>query len=213
MSDPKIIDISRSLDESTAVWPGDTPFSRKWVMAIPEGCSCNTSTITLSAHTGAHTDAPSHFVQGAPAIDEVPLTKYMGRCRVVHTKHKDSVRPSDLHGLDLSKCERVLLRTPQAPATDAWDDGFTFISKEAAMLLVESGVKLVGIDTPSVDSMNSKTLDAHKILFGGGVAILESIDLSVVSEGDYQLIALPLRIRGGDSSPVRAVLLPFSKSD
>jgi arylformamidase len=209
MDQRSIIDISRVLDENTAVWPGDTPFSRKWVMAIPDGCSCNTSTITLSAHTGAHTDAPSHFVEGAPNIDQVSLTKYMGRCRVVHTKNRDCVILEDIAGVDLTRCQRVLFRTPQAPATDAWDNSFTYISREVAEALVKARIRLVGIDTPSVDSMNSKTLDAHKILFEGGVAILESIDLSDVFEGYYQLIALPLRIKGGDSSPVRAVLLPL----
>lgn len=205
--EPTIIDISRTIGESTAVWPGDTPFSRRWVMAIPGGCSCNTSTITLSAHTGAHTDAPSHFLHGAPSIDQVSLRKYMGPCIVIRTKDRECVRPSDFEGVDLRSAERVLFRTPAAPATDAWDDRFTYLSIEAARALAEAGVELVGIDTPSVDAMDSKTLDAHKILFEGGVAILESIDLSGVEPGPYQLIALPLRIAGGDSSPVRAVLL------
>ena len=205
----QIIDISRIIAEDTAVWPGDTPFSRKWVMAIQDGCSCNTSTITLSAHTGAHTDAPSHFLEGAPPIDQVPLQRYMGPCRVVHTKHRDFVRPDDLSGIDLSSDERILFRTIAAPATDAWDDDFTAISLEVATMLADARVPLVGIDTPSVDPMNSKTLDAHKALLKGGVGILESIDLTHVPESAYELIALPLRIRHGDSSPVRAILRPL----
>lgn len=203
---PEIIDISRRIDENTAVWPGDTKFSRRWVMAIPDGCSCNTSTITLSAHTGAHTDAPSHFVHGADDIDQVPLEKYIGRCRVIHAKHRDAIKLDDLEGLDLKHEQRLLFKTPAAPADDQWDDDFAYVSPEVARKAAADGLTLIGIDTPSMDPMTSKTLDAHKALSEGGVAILESIDLTGVDEGVYELIALPLRIGGGDSSPVRAIL-------
>ncbi|MAG56215.1 MAG: hypothetical protein CMJ83_07995 [Planctomycetes bacterium] len=206
----EIIDISRLLSEDVAVFPGDTQFSRKWVMSIDDGCSCNTSTFTLSAHTGAHTDAPSHFVKGAPTLDQVPLDKYLGRCRVIHGKHADAIKLDDLEGLDLAAEERLLFRTPNAPGDDEWDDAFAYVSKEVAERAAGDGLTLIGIDTPSVDPMTSKTLDAHRALFGGGVAILESIDLSGVDEGVYRLIALPLRIAGADSSPVRAVLLKES---
>jgi len=205
----EIIDISRVVSEETAVWPGDTTFSRTWVMSMADGCSCNTSTITLSAHTGAHTDAPSHFVEGAPTLEQVDLRKYMGPCRVVHTRHQDAVRLDDIEGVDLAREQRLLFRTPNPPTDDAWDDGFTCVSVEVARAAAEAGVQLIGIDTPSMDPMTSKTLDAHKALFSGGVAILESIDLEGVDEGRYELIALPLKIRGADSSPVRAILRPL----
>jgi len=202
----RIIDISRLISEETAVFPGDTPFSRNWVMAIADGCSCNTSTITLSAHTGAHADAPSHYVDGAATIDEVPLDQYVGRCRVIHARHPDAIRLDDIEGMDLAREERLLFRTPRAPADDTWQDDFTYLSVEVAERAAREGLRLIGIDTPSVDPSDSKTLDAHKALFSGGVSLLESIDLSAVDEGVYELIALPLRIARGDSSPVRAVL-------
>jgi arylformamidase len=112
----------------------------------------------------------------------------------------------DVEGLDLGREERILFRTPRAVGDDAWDDAFAYLSLEFARKAAEAGMKLVGIDTPSVDPMTSKTLDAHKVLLRGGVAILEGIDLSRVAEGRYELIALPLRIAGGDASPVRAIL-------
>lgn len=202
----EIIDISRLVSEETAVWPGDTSFSRTWVMSIADGGSCNTSTITLSAHTGAHTDAPSHFIDDGPTLDQVDLRKYLGPCRVLNARHRDAIRLDDLEGLDLQAEERLLFRTPEPPGDDTWDDGFTYVSVEVARAAAEGGLKLIGIDTPSMDPMTSKTLDAHKALFAGGVAILESIDLSNVDEGRYELIALPLKIRGADSSPVRAIL-------
>ena len=139
-------------------------------------------------------------------IDQVPLEKYIGRCRVVHAKHRDAIRLDDLDGLDLAAEQRLLFRTVAAPADDVWDNGFTYVSAEVARKAAADGLTLIGIDTPSMDPMTSKTLDAHKALFEGGVAILESIDLSNVDEGVYELIALPLKIGGGDSSPVRAIL-------
>jgi arylformamidase len=205
----QLIDISRTISETTAVWPGDTPFSRRYVMAIEEGSSCNTSTITMTTHIGAHTDAPHHYEAGAPTIDQVPLHKYIGPCRVVHARDPDAVRIADLEGIDLGREERLLFRTPGALADDAWRDDFPYLSVEVAAALAGAGVKLVGIDTPSVDPMDSKTLEAHKVLLTGGVAILEGICLDHVAAGRYELIALPLRIAGGDSSPVRAVLRPL----
>lgn len=202
----RIIDISRPIGESTAVWPGDTPFSRKWVMAIEDGCSCNTSTITLTTHIGAHTDAPRHFLESEPTIDRVPLEKYLGPCRVVHTRDPAAVTLADLDGVDFAAEERLLFRTPSALADDEWKDDFPFISVEVARAAAEAGLRLIGIDTPSVDPMTSKTLTAHKTLLSGGVAILEGIDLRHVAEGRYELIALPLKIADGDASPVRAIL-------
>ena len=205
----RLIDISRPIGEKTAVWPGDTPFSRKWVMAIDEGCSCNTSTITLTTHIGAHTDAPRHFLEGEPTIDQVPLEKYIGPCRVVHIRDPEAVTLADLEGIDLANEQRLLFRTPSDLDDEEWRDDFHYISLEVAQAAA-AGTLLLGIDTPSVDPMTSKTLDAHKSLLSGGVAILEGIDLREVPEGRYELIALPLKIADGDASPVRAILRTLS---
>lgn len=207
MSD--LIDVSRLVSEETAVWPGDTPFSRKWVMAIEEGCACNTSTFTMSAHTGTHTDAPCHFDDDAASLEKVDLELYIGRCRVIHAGQADCIRPSDIDGLDLREEERLLFRTEPHLADDAWRDDFAYVSAEVAARAAAEGLKLIGIDTPSMDPMESKTMTAHKTLLSGGVAILEGLDLSGVPEGRYELIALPLRIARADSSPVRAVLRPL----
>lgn len=209
MADGGLIDISRNVSERTAVWPGDTPFSRRWVMSLDEGDACSTSTLTLSAHTGTHTDAPCHFVKGERGIAEMPLQAYLGRCRVVHAGDPDRVGPGDLQGLDLAREERLLFRTRGAPGDEEWRDDFAFIDPRVARTAAEAGLRLIGLDTPSVDPMQSKTMEAHKILLAGGVAILEGADLSRVEAGVYELIALPLRIEGGDSSPVRAVLRPW----
>ena len=213
MPDRDYIDISRRISEKTAVWPGDTPFSRRWVMSIADGAACNTSTITLSSHTGTHADAPLHFEEGAAGIDAVELGAYLGPCRVIHTRTRACVTTADLQDVVLERGMRLLLKTPEAPGDEEWKDDFAFISEEVAGALAKARLALVGIDTPSVDPMDSKTMDAHKILLAGGVAILESLDLSSVPEGNYELIALPLKIAGGDSSPVRAVLRPLKGED
>ena len=205
-------DISRLVSERTAVWPGDTQFSRRWVMEIPAGAAVNTSTLTLSAHTGTHTDAPCHFADGAPSLADVALDAYLGRCRVVHARSRTRVGLEDVAGLDLAREERLLFRTDPQLGDEDWKDDFAYIAPELARAAATAGLRLIGIDTPSVDPMTSKTMDAHRALFAGGVAILESVDLSAVPEGVYELIALPLRIAAADSSPVRAVLRAWKSS-
>lgn len=206
-----IKDISRTISEKTAVWPGDTPFSRKYVMAIEEGQAVNTSTITLSTHTGSHADAPLHFEAGAPGIGEVSLDAYIGRCRVLTARDPVCARVEDVEGLDLRAEERLLFRSQKPLADDEWDDDFAYLHPDLARKAAREGLRLIGLDTPSVDPMTSKTMEAHKALLSGGVSILESLDLRSVPDGLYELIALPLKIRGGDSAPVRAVLRPWEK--
>ena len=205
----RLYDISEPLDPETAVFPGDTPFSRQWVMRMEEGGSCNVSAIRMSAHCGTHTDAPLHFdPQGADMVD-VNLSAYIGPCRVVDLKGEGepSVLPaSALTGELLEGAQRLLFRTRENHDHRVFDTGFTSVGPAAARVLVEAGLLLVGIDSPSMDHASSSDLPAHRVLCGGGVAILESLDLSGVPAGDYQLAALPLKIVGSDSSPVRAVL-------
>jgi arylformamidase len=206
MSGKRIFDVSRGIDERTAVWPGDTTFSRRAVMTIAGGCSCNVSTITMSLHTGTHADAPSHYLEGAPAAHQVDLAKYVGPCRVMTPTSRDGLRPVDVAGLDLAREERLLFRHPAPLRDDEWRDDFFYCSPEAAELFAAVPLKLLGLESPSMDPMTSKELRAHKTLHRAGVAILESLDLSLVPDGRYELIALPLKLLGADAAPVRAVL-------
>jgi arylformamidase len=210
MSGPaRIWDVSEPLSPATAVFPGDTPFSQQWIMRMEDGGSCNVSTVRLSAHCGTHTDAPLHFDPNGHDIASVPLDVYIGRCRVVDVTGTGTPRlvaPGDLERAVGAGVERVLLRTGRRHDSARFDEGFTALGPRAAEVLVRARIKLVGIDTPSMDHATSKDLRAHHVLHGGGVAILENLDLSSVPPGDYELIALPLKIVGGDSSPVRAIL-------
>jgi arylformamidase len=205
----RIWDISEPIEPSTAPFPGDTPFSQEWVLRQERGGSCNVSTIRMSVHVGTHTDAPLHFDLAGPDIASVDLRAYLGRCRVVDVRGAGSpplIPASALTPAMLRGAERILFRTRDGHDHRAWDGGFTALGADAARVLIAAGIRLVGIDTPSMDHADSKELDGHHVLHGGGVAILENIDLRAVPAGDYELIALPLRIVNGDSSPVRAIL-------
>jgi arylformamidase len=202
----RIIDISQPLTRGMAVWPGDQPYESRWSARISAGSSVNVGAVTMSLHTGTHADAALHVADGDTPIDQMPLEAYVGPAVVVEAYAVDALTPKLLVGIDLQRYPRVLFRTRQSQS-GIWEEPFAFISAELARNLVAAGVRLVGLDTPSVDAVDSKTLDAHHILFGGRVANLENLLLEHVAPGYYELIALPLRIEGMDGSPVRAVLV------
>lgn len=199
-------DITPTLSPATPMWPGDTPFQTETTWEIENGCPVKVSKITMSTHSGAHCDAPSHYDIHGVAIDAVPLDVYMGACRVIDCIGIKLVEPQHIaHALE-NMPARVLLKTYRQAPTDQWDAGFAAVSVEAIDLLAQRGVRLIGIDTPSLDPQESKTLDAHHAVQRNRMAILEGIVLDDVSEGTYELIALPLKLAGMDASPVRAVL-------
>lgn len=205
----RLFDISEPIEPASATFPGDSPFSQEWVARQEQGASCNVSTIRMSVHVGTHTDAPLHFDLAGPDIASIDLTQYIGRCRVVDVRGEGSPKQVPASALTpelLAGAERILLRTRDEHDHRRWDPDFTALGPDAAKALVAAGIRLVGIDTPSMDHADSKNLAGHHTLFEGGVAILENLDLRRVPAGDYELIALPLRIVNGDSSPVRAIL-------
>ncbi|ACC69700.1 arylformamidase [Paraburkholderia phymatum] len=200
-------DITPAVDTATPVWPGDTPVGIERVWRMEAGSPVNVARLTMSPHTGAHTDAPLHYDAGGVAIGAVPLDSYLGRCRVIHCIGvKPLVMPDDLAGSLDGVPPRVLLRTYREAPTTFWDSGFCAVAPETIDLLAARGVKLIGIDTPSLDPQESKTMDAHHRIRAHRMAILEGIVLDAVAPGDYELIALPLKLSTLDASPVRAVL-------
>ena len=200
-----IYDISPLVDETIAVWPGDTPFSAKDLLRIEDGASVHLSTITLSCHTGAHADAPCHYLAGKESIDEAPLEPFLGPCRLVDVTPKDqAIRPEDLDGVELEP--RMLLRSGCGTDRSVFPDPLTCLTVELIEYLAGSGVVLIGLDSPSVDRFDSKELPCHKALYEHRIANLENLALDSVPTGRYELIALPLRLKGRDASPVRAIL-------
>jgi arylformamidase len=202
----RLWDISPAVAEGFPVFPGDTPFAQRWTWTLGPGCPVNVSAVTLSPHTGAHADAPLHYDPEGASIGDVGLDAYFGPCRVIHAIGVGSlVEPAHLAQRLAHTPPRVLLRTyRKVPA--GWDAGFTAVAPAALELLHHHGVRLIGIDTPSLDPEQSKTLDSHQVVRRHKMAILEGIVLDEIAEGDYELIALPLKWKGLDASPVRAVL-------
>jgi arylformamidase len=205
----RIWDISERIEPGTATFPGDNAFSQEWVMRIADGASCNVSTIRMSVHVGTHTDAPLHYDTDGSDMASVDIGKYLGRCRVIDVLSVGSppLIPADALTPELlAGAERVLLRTNAEHDHRTFNPEFASLGGPAAKVLAAAGIQLVGIDTPSMDHSTNKELDGHQALYAGGIAILENLDLTGVPAGDYELIALPLRIVGCDSSPVRAIL-------
>lgn len=203
----RLWDISPPLHTRSPVFPGDTPYSQVWSATIGPGCPVNVSQITTSPHAGAHADAPLHYASGAPAIGAVDLAPYLGLCRVIHAIAVGPlVRPEHLAHAQAGLPPRVLVRTCTRAVVDRWVDDFSAFAPETLQWLADRGVRLVGIDTASVDPASSKTLDAHQVLLRRDLRVLENLVLDDVPEGDYELIALPLKLMEADASPVRAVL-------
>ncbi len=206
MAVKKLRDISPAVSPSSALFPGDRAYAQEWTASLGPGCPVNLSAVTLSPHIGAHADAPLHYGAGAPAIGAVSLEPFLGPCRVIHAIGCGPlVRREHLaHAVDALP-PRVLVRTC-ANAPLHWSPAFSAFAPETIAWLATLGVRLVGIDSQSVDPAESKTLPSHRQLLALDMRVLENLVLDDVPAGDYELIALPLRWVLADASPVRAVL-------
>jgi len=201
-----IHDITPPITDRLKVWPGDAPPSREILCDLRRGDAVTLSTLRATVHLGAHADAPSHNGADAPAIDARGLDYYLGPCQVVRVAvvRGGRVTPDMLTGP--VRAERVLIATGTYPNPEEFNADFAALSPELVRALHEQGVRLVGIDTPSVDPFDSTDLPSHRMFLRCDMAILEGLALNGVPEGIYELIALPLRLVGFDASPVRAVL-------
>lgn len=203
----QIWDISPAIRPAAPVFPGDTPYSQEWVASIGPGCPVNVSAIHLSPHVGAHADAPLHYDPQGAAIGAVDLDAFLGPCRVIHAIDCGPLIEwrHIAHAIDAGLPARVLVRTYEK-APIGWDADLAAYAPETVQKLADLGVKLIGIDTASIDPASSKSLDSHMVIRQRGLRVLENLVLDEVSEGDYELIALPLKLTEADASPVRAVL-------
>ena len=200
-------DISAPIHSASPVYPGDTPYAQVWTASISEACPVNVSTLTFSPHIGTHADAPLHYDAQGQAMGAVDLAPYIGPCRVIH-----AIACGPLiewahiaHAISADLPPRVLVRTyvQQPPQWDAQLSGF---APATIARLADLGVQLIGIDTASIDPADSHNLDSHMLVRARNLRILENLVLDAVPEGDYELIALPLKLMQADASPVRAVL-------
>jgi len=214
----EIFDISRSLFNELAPWPGDTPFRFDLGWKLAEGATVNVGAISMSVHNGTHADAPFHFDKNGASIECVPLDSYFGEASVVDLTNvfdtsDDARRKQQITIADLGPVAHSLKHAPRLLVkTGVWKDSRVFpnwipvIAADVPTWLRERGVKLLGLDLPSVDPIEAKQLTNHHALAADGIAILESLNLDQVAAGVYHFSALPLKITGGDAGPVRAVL-------
>jgi arylformamidase len=206
--EPRLYDITRPLAASTACWPGDVPFSFRLGWRIRDGASVNVGAVEMSVHAGTHCDAPYHYDDAGPTVELLPPEVFVGPAWVVDVRDSPERWRPVLDGLDLHRTPRVLFRTGGWPDSSRFPDGIPVMERELPDWLGGQGVVLVGVDLPSVDPLDSKTLDNHHALGRRGIAILEGLWLDDVSAGRYELIAPPLKVVGADGSPLRALLRP-----
>lgn len=202
----KLFDISPVVSEQSALFPGDVPLSRTLQCELTKGDTVNLSSFTCSPHVGAHADAPFHYDKNGATIEALDLDPYLGECWVVTCQRKPLILAEDCEPAIRGGAKRVLFRTLSHPDPNVFNTDFSAFSPEAVRALGKAGVCLVGIDTPSIDPAASKDLPSHHEIFRWNMRNLENLVLAAVPDGRYELIALPLRLKGFDASPVRAIL-------
>jgi arylformamidase len=202
------IDISLPIREGMIVYEGDPDISVSSALALERGDPANVSTLRLGSHTGTHMDAPLHFIAGAPGIDTLPLDLLIGPALVAEVDAERLIEPEHLAALPLAGLTRLLLKTKNSALWDrpTFSRHYVALSLAGARLLIERGVKLIGVDYLSIEAFGAEGHPVHKTLLGAGLVILEGLDFRRVTPGVYELYCLPLRIAGGDGSPCRAVL-------
>ena len=203
----RIWDISPPVSAESPVFPGDTAYSQEWSATLGPGCPVNVSRVTMSPHVGSHADAPLHYGNEGATIGNVDLAPYLGPCRVIHAIAKGPlIEWRHIEHATRELPPRVLVRTYDRMPVDRWDGALAAYAPSTIEKLAALGVKLVGIDTASIDPAESKSLDSHQVIRRLDLRVLENLVLDDVPEGDYELIALPLKLMTADASPVRAVL-------
>jgi arylformamidase len=203
------IDISIGLHDGMVHWPDNPPVQIGFVLAIEKGDTSNVSKISMGAHTGTHMDAPLHFIPGGQSIDTMPFSATIGRARVIEIQDTESIMVAELEHHRIQMGERILFKTinsTQYWQTDEFEKNFVFISKEAAEYLINVRVQTVGVDYLSAGGYFKDGPETHRVLLGAGIWIIEGLNLTPVTAGDYELICLPLKLTGSEGAPARAIL-------
>ena len=202
-----LYDVTRPLVAGIPVWPGDVPCRFAWTARLEDGAAYNASELCMSAHTGTHADGPFHVLPDGIRIGEAPLDAYLGPARLVDAAGRDRLDAAwAAEVLAAGAPERLLVHTGAWTDPAVFPTRFAALDAQSARMLADAGVRLFGTDAPSPDAFDSADLPAHRILLGAGAGIIENLLLDGVPTGEYELIALPLRLVESDGSPVRAVL-------
>ncbi|MEO6992538.1 MAG: cyclase family protein, partial [Lacunisphaera sp.] len=171
-----------------------------------DGADANVGRLRMSVHAGTHADAAYHYNESGLHIDEMPLDLFVGAARVVDVRGHAIITPALLESFNFKDTPRVLFRSDTWSDTTVFPTQWPVFDPATPAWLAARGVRLIGLDVPSVDTLTSSGMPMHHLIDRAGLVILENLDLRDVAPGVYDLIALPLRIKGGDGSPIRAVL-------
>jgi arylformamidase len=205
----EVYDISLLLGE-TATYPGDAPFSREMLFEIASGANYDLSTLTLSSHAGTHLDAPAHFIAGGKTLDLYPLKRFILPAHVVSVYDDEAITQDTLFGIEIKEGDALLFKTKNSlrgiSGQGIFTKDFVYLSADAAKYCLDLGVSMVGIDYLSIDQFGNDLSPVHNLLLGNDVLILEGIDLLKVPPGEYILFCTPLRVKGAEAAPARAIL-------
>jgi arylformamidase len=206
------IDVSAPIDPQIApVYPGNAPIKLDFMLDYAKGDRLDLSAYSLGAHTGTHVDAPLHFIKGGTPVDKIPLEPFVGPARVIDCSPDATViDAAELNKHAWKGAQRILFRTRNSRngwMTDpTFHEDFTYVAPDAAKLLADAGVVLVGVDYLSIEKFHSPEPKAHLALLGKGIPVVEGLSLKDVAAGDYDLIVLPLRVVDHEAAPARAIL-------
>lgn len=206
-----IYDISVRLGDESIDYPGDTPYFRELIWTIKDSGICDLSKLVMSAHSGTHIDMPAHFIESGGTLDSYPVQDFILPAQVVNIEDKEAIRPVELKNLNIEPGDALLFKTYNSVSghckTGSFSERFVYLSPEAAELCVDKEVSLVGIDYITIERYGDEAFPSHRKILGNNILVLEGINLNAVPSGRYTLLCLPLKIKGGEASPVRAVLL------
>lgn len=201
-----LLDVSMPVTPRTAVFPGDVPFSCGWTATKEGGASVNVGWSKGTPHVGTHVDAPFHYDDAGARVGGLALDAFVGPCLVVDAVGHGTLDASLLRGLDLARAPRVLFRTTARNEAESFRDDFPLLTPEAVDALARAGVRLVGVDAPSFDAVDSKDLPVHHALGRAGIANVENLVLDRAQAGAYELLAAPVLWAEMDAAPLRAIL-------
>ncbi|MGE5581824.1 MAG: cyclase family protein [Bacillota bacterium] len=207
-----IYDLTLELSPELLVYPGDPAVEIKELLSIERGDIVNLSAITTCLHAGTHIDAPRHFLAGGATVPELSLEHFIGKAKIFAIEGKDAVEVDDLQKFDIKRNDRVLLKTKNSAllSRPEFTRDYTYLSPEAAIYLADLGIQTLGFDYLTIDKFDGQDFGAHYALLRKNIAIIEGLNLRGIEPGEYQLIAMPLKVKGGNGSPVRAVLIKES---
>ena len=207
----KIYDISVTLGSESIDHPNVTPFRRRLQWSLQDGGVCDFSNLSMSSHSGTHIDLPSHFELEGDSAEQPPIERFILEAQVVLIQDPKAVTAKELSQFDLQEKEAVLFKTQNSVSgickNGTYTDQYVYLAEDAAQYCVDQKVALVGIDYISIEEANNRQFPAHRLILGSQILVLEGINLEAVPPGRYRLFCLPLKIKNGEASPVRAILM------